>query len=67
MPLLIFICTVCRFPSIITSTIGGNALGTGEYGFAVIVFVITAVISAIGIIIYNKFSKKNGDSNVRTD
>ena len=67
MPLLIFICTVCRFPSIITSTIGGNALGTGEYGFAVIVFAVTAVISAIGIIIYNKFSKKNGDSNVRTD
>ncbi|MCR4625744.1 MAG: VTT domain-containing protein [Lachnospiraceae bacterium] len=67
MPLLIFICTVCRFPSIITSTIGGNALGTGEYGFAVIVFVITAVISAIGIIIYNKFSKKKRDSNVRTD
>jgi len=67
MPLLIFICTVCRFPSILTSTIGGNALGTGEYGFAVIVFAVTAVISAIGIIIYNKFSKKNGDSNVRTD
>ena len=67
MPLLIFICTVCRFPSIITSTIGGNALGTGEYGIAVIVFAVTAVISAIGIIIYNKFSKKNGDSNVRTD
>ena len=58
MPLLIFICTVCRFPSIITSTIGGNALGTGEYGFAVIVFALTAVISAVGIFIYNRLSKK---------
>ncbi|MBQ6025095.1 MAG: TVP38/TMEM64 family protein [Lachnospiraceae bacterium] len=58
MPLLIFICTVCRLPSIITSTIGGNALGTGEYGFAIIVFAITAVISAIGIYIYNRLSKK---------
>ena len=58
MPLLIFICTVCRFPSIITSTIGGNALGTGEYGFAVIVFAVTAVISAVGIFIYNRLSKK---------
>ncbi|MBP5177979.1 MAG: TVP38/TMEM64 family protein, partial [Lachnospiraceae bacterium] len=58
MPLLIFICTVCRFPSIITSTIGGNALGTGEYGFAIIVFAVTAVISAIGIYIYNRLSKK---------
>ena len=58
MPLLIFICTICRFPSIITSTIGGNALGTGEYGFAIIVFAVTAVISAIGIYIYNRLSKK---------
>ena len=58
MPLLIFICTVCRFSSIITSTIGGNALGTGEYGFAIIVFAVTAVISAIGIYIYNRLSKK---------
>ena len=58
LPLLIFICTVCRFPSIITSTIGGDALGTGEYGFAIIVFAVTAVISALGIFIYNRFSKK---------
>ena len=58
MPLRIFLCTVCRLPSIITSTIGGNALGTGEYGFAIIVFAVTAVISAIGIYIYNRLSKK---------
>ena len=58
LPLLIFICTVCRFPSIITSTIGGDALGTGEYGFAITVFAVTAVISALGIFIYNRFSKK---------
>ena len=58
LPLLIFICTVCRFPSIITSTIGGDALGTGEYGSAIIVFAVTAVISTLGIIIYNRFSKK---------
>lgn len=63
MPLLIFICTVCRFPSIITSTIGGNALGTGEYGFAVIVFAVTAVISAVGIFIYNRLSKKEGNKD----
>ena len=58
MPLLIFICTICRFPSIITSTVGGDAIGTGEYGFAIIVFAVTAVISGIGILIYNKMSKK---------
>ena len=58
MPLLIFICTICRFPSIITSTVGGDAIGTGQYGFAVIVFAVTAVVSAVGILIYNKMSKK---------
>lgn len=59
MPLLIFICTVCRFPSIITSTIGGDALGTGQYAFAAVVFAVTLVISLIGIFIYKRFSKKN--------
>ena len=58
MPLLIFICTVCRIPAIITSTIGGDALGTGQYGFAIAVFLITAALSAAGIYIYNRFSKK---------
>ena len=58
MPLLIFICTFCRFPSVITSTVGGDALGTGEYGFAIIVFAVTAVLSIGGILVYNKLSKK---------
>jgi uncharacterized membrane protein YdjX (TVP38/TMEM64 family) len=59
MPLLIFICTVCRLPSVITSTVGGDALGTGEYSFAIIVFAVTAVVSFLGILIYRKISKKN--------
>ena len=63
LPLLIFICTVCRFPSIITSTVGGDALGSGEYGFAIIVFALTGVISAIGILIYNKFGKNKSERN----
>ena len=59
LPLIIFICTFCRIPSILTSTVGGDALGTGEYGFAVIVFAVTAVISIAGILIYNKLSGKD--------
>lgn len=58
LPLLIFICTVCRFPSIITSTVGGDALGTGQYAFAVIVFAVTAVVSFLGILVYKRLSKK---------
>lgn len=58
MPLLVFICTVCRFPAIITSTVGGDAIGTGEYFFAVLVFAVTAVISLLGVFIYKRISKK---------
>lgn len=51
------ITTVARIPSIITSTIGGNALGMQNYTFAIVVFAVTAVISAVGLILYNRFYK----------
>ena len=53
----IAISTIARIPSIITSTIGGSALAEQNYLFAVIVFSVTAVISIIGILIYNKISR----------
>lgn len=46
-----------RIPSIVTSTIGGNALGIQNYASAVIVFIVTVIISVTGIIIYNKVGK----------
>jgi len=49
--------SIARIPSIISSTIGGNALGLQNYKFAIIVFLVTSAISIIGIIIYNKISK----------
>lgn len=59
--LLMFICIVCRFPSIISSTLGGDALGTGNYIGAVIVFVITFAISLAGIFVYNRIQKRNNN------
>jgi uncharacterized membrane protein YdjX (TVP38/TMEM64 family) len=53
----IAISSVARIPSIITSTISGNALGMGNRGFAVLVFVITLALSATGLLIYNRLSK----------
>lgn len=53
------IVAIARIPSIMTSTVGGNALGESEYGLAVLVFAITIVISAIGVLIYNKMSKRD--------
>lgn len=49
---------VARIPSVITSTIGGDALGAGEHGLAVLVFAITLVISGAGVIVYKRLCKK---------
>ena len=48
------ICTLGRIPSIITSTIGGDAISRKEYWKAVIVFAVTMAISGLGILLYNK-------------
>lgn len=54
----LFITTIARIPSIITSTIGGHAIGVENYLFSIIVFVITGLISLGGIYIYKKLNEK---------
>ena len=55
----LFITTVARIPSVITSVIGGSALGEQNYLTAVIVFAVTGLISLGGILYYKKkFDKK---------
>ena len=58
-PVFCLICSLGRVPSVITSTIGGNALGTQRYGTAIIVFVITLAVSGLGLLIYNRICKKS--------
>ncbi|MGN0369233.1 MAG: TVP38/TMEM64 family protein [Butyrivibrio sp.] len=53
----LIISLVARIPSIVTSTIGGDALGVQNYVFAIIVFGGTLVISCIGMLIYRKICK----------
>ncbi len=48
----LIISAIAPIPSIVTSTIGGDALGMGDYAFAVLVFVITLVISGLGLLAY---------------
>ena len=50
--------TFARIPSVVTSTIGGNALSNQNYRFTILVFVITGLISLIGLICYNFYIKK---------
>ena len=52
MPLFLLISGVARVPSLITSTISGDALGTGQLWFGVIIFAATALISALGLLVY---------------
>lgn len=54
----LLIATLARFPSIITSTILGDSIAEGDYLMAIIVFVLTALISVFGIIFGNKFINK---------
>lgn len=45
---------VARLPSIITSTISGDALGTGSYIFAVAVLSVTVLVSAVSVFLYRR-------------
>ena len=57
LPTWVLITTVARIPSVITSTIGGDALGTENYLFAVVVFAATALISGVGVLVYRQITK----------
>ena len=54
----ILLTSIARLPSILTSTIGGNAIGTQNYTFAILVFAVTAVLSGAGLLIYRAVQKK---------
>ena len=62
LPVLLIICSLGRFPSIVTSTAGGDALGEESYLFAVIIFAATFVLSALGLFIYNMLCKRHEKS-----
>ncbi len=53
---------VARFPSIISSTLGGHFLGAKNFTPAIIVYSLTAILGILGMILYNKWSKKRETS-----
>ncbi len=54
----LIITTIAKIPSIVTSTVGGDAIGTKKYLFAVVVFGITILISVAGLWFYNHYTGK---------
>jgi len=54
----LLIVAISRMPSLITSTMGGNAMGEQQYIFAIVVFASTLLISLLGIYTYRKLGKE---------
>ena len=51
-PLYLLLTGACRLPSILLSTVGGDALGENRWGHAILFFACAAVISLCGYLIY---------------
>lgn len=54
-----------RIPSIVSSTVGGNFIGNGEYIKAVILFAVTGIVSLLGLQVYKIVIKKIGERTKR--
>ena len=57
--LWLLICSVGRLPAILTSTLGGSALGTKQYWLAAGTFVATLAISGAGLLLYRHICRRN--------
>ena len=55
----LLLCSVGRLPSVLTSTVGGSALGGRSYLFAALVFGGTLVFSLAGLLIYRNLCQKH--------
>lgn len=53
----LLISTIARIPSVVTSTIGGNALGLKDYWFALAVFGVTLALSLVGWLVYRRMDR----------
>ena len=65
--LWLMICSLGRIPSIVTSTVGGSALGSQNYTAAIIVFAVTLLISGLGLLIYDRICKRHAQKETEID
>lgn len=54
-----WIACVSRIPSVVTSTIGGNALGMQNYVFSIVVLAVTLLLSGLGVLVYRWLCKRH--------
>ena len=55
----LIISMIARIPSLVSSTIGGHFIGQSRYVEAIILFVVTGVVSLIGMKVYSIIVKKH--------
>ena len=55
----LMICSIGRIPSVITSTVGGDALGAEDYGISAVVFLTALAVSAAGVLLYEWIRRRN--------
>ena len=55
----LLICSVGRLPSLLTSTLGGDALGGQNYLSAIVIFAVTFGLSLLGLGIYHLLMKRH--------
>ncbi len=61
----LLICSLGRLPSIVTSTVGGDALGSQSYLFAAITFAVTLAISSTGMLAYNHIRRRSSNADMK--
>ena len=59
----LLLCSVGRLPSVLTSTVGGSALGGRSYLFAALVFGGTLLLSLVGLLIYRCVCRRHEKNN----
>ena len=58
-PAYLLLATAARFPSIIMSTVGGHALGSDKFVYALVAFAISGALSLGGSFVYTRIIKKH--------
>ena len=63
----LLIVSVARLPSVLTSTLTGAAAGEARYGLAVVMLIITSVISLAGVFYYRHLCKEQNGADTAED
>lgn len=59
----LLIVSVARIPSVITSTLSGDALNGNNVLLTVVIYGVTLLLSAVGLLLYRQYSRKHNNVN----